>query len=144
MQAGEGRDKDAKNIVKSHLILFCEKGAMLRIDAPRTVVRGNVLKGVVELGANEIKPARSMEIVLYNVLTYGKNKCNHSCWEMKKKFSMQEAHSLFELPFEFIISKNAPITYSGKHLSSKWKLALRVDIIGGPDNAKEAEVVVLR
>lgn len=117
---------------------------MMRIDSPRTVVRGNELKGVVELGGDEIKSARSMEIVLYNILTYGKDKCNHSCWEMKKKFSMREAHALFELPFEFIISKNAPITYSGKHLSSKWKLALKVDAIGSPDKAKEAEIIVLR
>jgi hypothetical protein len=117
---------------------------MMTIKAPGTVKRGDALKGVAEIDDGELDDARKVEIVLYNILTFGEGKKNYSAWEMKKSFSAKDAKALFELPFEFAVDGGAPVTYRGRQLLSKWRLALRVDIAGKLDNRTEREIVVMR
>ena len=117
---------------------------MMDIKVPGTVKRGEVLKGIVEVSDDELGSARRLEVVLYNILKFGKEKDNFSAWEIKKIFSPKDAKSLFELPFEFAIDEGAPVTYRGKELSSKWKVAVRVNVKAALDRKKEREIVVMR
>jgi hypothetical protein len=117
---------------------------MIVIDAPKSVARGEVLKGLVEVNKSELDSARMLEIGLYNSIKYGRLRGNYSSWEMKKTFSAQEARNLFELPFEFLVDKRAPITYRGKKIRSRWELRAKVDVAGGLDKEKRAEIIILR
>ena len=117
---------------------------MIKINVPKHVNRGNELKGAIEITEDEVKSARNIDVVLYNMLKFDGKKENHSSWEIKRIFSPNDVRKLFELPFEFAIDSFAPITYQGKKLSSKWKLAVRIDVIGGLDKEKKTEIIVLR
>jgi len=117
---------------------------MIKINAPTSVNRDSELKGVVQIDEKELKGARVVEVKLSNELTYGKEKKNYSCWEMGKKFSTRDARSLFELPFEFHLEGEAPITYKGKQLVSRWKLGVFIDVIGAKDRWKKMDVLVMR
>jgi sporulation-control protein spo0M len=117
---------------------------MMKINAPKSVARGEVLKGIIEIGEAELKGAREVEIGFCSRITYGAGSRNYSSWEIKKTFSAEEARSLFELAFEFNVPRKAPITYSGKKVKSSWALKMKVDVAAGLDKEKEAEVIVLR
>ena|GEM_PF-3035891 len=126
------------------LIVILEMEGMIKINAPTSVNRDSELKGVVEIDEKELKGARLVEVKLCNEITYGGEKKNYSCWEMGKKFSPRDARNLFELPFEFHVDGEAPITYKGKQLVSRWKLGVFIDVIGGRDVWKKMDVLVLR
>ncbi len=117
---------------------------MIKINAPTSVNRNSELKGVVEIGEKELKGARMVEVKLCNEIMYGNEKRNYSCWEMGKKYSPGDARSLFELPFEFHVDGEAPITYKGKQLVSRWKLGVFINVIGARDRWKKMDVLVMR
>lgn len=117
---------------------------MMKISAPKSVARGEELRGTAEIGKNDLKAARTVEIVLYNILTYGKGKRNYSAWETRKIFGPREARGMFELPFEFEVDKRAPVTYTGRQIASRWRIKLKVDVIGAPDKEEESEIIVFR
>ncbi len=117
---------------------------MIKINAPKSVTRGDVLKGIIEISESEVNSARDVTIGLYNNITYSGRMENYSSWETTKSFSAEEARVLFELPFEFHVSRGAPITYRGKKIRSRWELRLKVDVAGGLDKEEKAEVIVLR
>ena len=101
-------------------------------------------KGVVQIDEKDLQGARVVEVKLCNELNYGKDGKNYSCWEMGKKFSPRDARNLFELPFEFHVDGEAPITYKGKQLTSRWKLGVFIDVIGAKDRWRKMDVIVLR
>ncbi|MBD3398679.1 hypothetical protein GF412_05555 [Candidatus Micrarchaeota archaeon] len=117
---------------------------MIKINAPTSVSRGSEYKGVVEIGERELKGARLVEVALCNEITYGGKEANYSCWKMSKKFSPKDARSLFQLPFDFRVEGEAPVTYKGKRLSSKWKLNVNVDVVGAGDRWRRMDVIMLR
>ena len=51
-------------------------GDMLKISAPKSVSRGGEFKGIIEVTENELKNARTVEVILHNTITYGKTKEN--------------------------------------------------------------------
>jgi hypothetical protein len=117
---------------------------MIKIDAPTSITRGSEYKGVVEIGEKDLMGARSIEVALTNEITYGKEGKNYSCWKMSKKFSPGNARAMFELPFEFHVDGEAPVSYKGKQLSSKWKLHVDINVVGGSDRWRNMDVIMLR
>ncbi|MEM4272493.1 MAG: hypothetical protein QXH30_02795 [Candidatus Bilamarchaeaceae archaeon] len=117
---------------------------MIQIVSPRSVGRGQWLKGFVEVKKEDLEGARAVEAIFYNSITYGRDKKNYSSWKYSKKVSAREAMERGEIPFEFEVKEFAPITYSGKAVISKWKLKVKVDIEGALDKEIEEEVAVFR
>ena len=123
---------------------FLGNGSMIKINAPTSITRGGEYKGVVEISEKELKGARSVEVALCNEINYGGKEPNYSCWKISKRFSPTDAKSLFELPFEFHVEGEAPVTYKGKKLASKWKLHVGIEVVGGMDRWKNMDVIMLR
>lgn len=117
---------------------------MIQILSPRSVTRGHELKGLVEIKPGLLEGARAIEIIFYNLISFGKEKENHSSWAMKKRVGAKEAIGKKEIPFEFMVEPYAPITYSGKLLTSKWKLKIKVDFENAFDKEEEQEIAVFR
>ncbi len=117
---------------------------MIQILSPKSVTRGQDFKGLLEVKPGEMDGARALEIIFYNSITFAKGKKNFSSWEFKKRVSASEAKEKKEVPFEFPVQEFAPITYSGKSISSKWKIKVKVDIPNAFDTEFEQEVVVFR
>ena len=118
---------------------------MIQILSPKSITRGQDFKGLLEVKPEELEGARALEIIFYNSITFGREKKkNYSSWEYRKRVSASEAREKKEVPFEFPVEAFAPITYSGKSISSKWKIKVKVDIPNALDREFEQEVTVFR
>lgn len=117
---------------------------MIRILSPKSVTRGQDFKGVLEIRPDELEGAKSVEIIFYNSITFGRDGRNYSSWEFRKSVPSNEFVEKKEVPFEFPLKDFAPITYSGKSLTSKWRIKVKMDIPGIPDKEIEQEITVFR
>ncbi len=119
---------------------------MVEFSVPSEVKLGETISGAVHIKPEEI--GRAKEIVLYfeNRIEYP-NPCtkNFSKWgRCEKSFPSNEAKVNGNLTFEYTIPKNAPQTYNGQALRSRWFVKVKIDIPFWFDKNIEKEVIVKR
>lgn len=126
-------------------ISFLLSRRMVDFSVPSEVKRGEKISGSVYVKTEEIGRARKIVLYFENRIQYP-NPCknNFSSWGYTKEFPSKDAKINGNLPFEYVVPVNAPPTYNGQALKSKWFVKVKIDIPFWFDKNIEKEVVVKR
>jgi hypothetical protein len=105
---------------------------MIDIQIPSKVRRGEPLKGNIAISLEKEVNCRNLFISFDNVLTYH-NPCvrDFSGWSIQNsRVSSGKSERLCNaiIPVEFRIPENAPPSYVGKALNSRWMVKVKLDI----------------
>ncbi len=117
---------------------------MIIIQVPEKLKRGGVLKGKVIIELDKEVNARSVSVSFDNELSYS-NPCtkNFSGWSFSNTVQhFDTGLRSITIPFEFNIPGEAPPTYTGRSLISRWKVNVKIDLPLARDihAAKDVEV----
>lgn len=105
---------------------------MIDIQIPEKTRRGELLKGKIIISLEKEVNCRNLFVSFDNILTYH-NTCvsDFSGWNIMNSQAFPAKIERLRnaiIPVEFRIPENAPPTYTGKALNSRWQVNVKIDI----------------